>query len=265
VCGADGPLTFEHVPPRSTFNRQRAEILGMDAWLRRDAGGPSERGKILQRGSGFYTLCEDCNNRAGRLYVPEFRRWVGMGMEILFGNGGASRRYADCVHESYVTVEMREMRPARFVKQVITMLLAMSPARFAALNPELCAYAQDPAAVGLPEHVQLYLTFFSGPCVRYIGGAGTMRNIGTDKPLEVHYVLELAYPPFAYVLSVDEETPVLKTGNITSFADVTTSQQGNLEMQLINGYGHTPIPLDYRTLPALEADRAANVRERATL
>jgi hypothetical protein len=36
ICGFDAPLSFEHVPPRAAFNGDRAEMLGLDAWLARD-------------------------------------------------------------------------------------------------------------------------------------------------------------------------------------------------------------------------------------
>lgn len=257
ICGMEGPLTFEHVPPRSAFNRDRAEVMGLDAWLRRDAGGPVERGKIMQRGSGFESLCEICNNRAGRLYVPEFRKWTQMGMQVLHGPNGAAAAFADTVEESYVLIEADDVQPARFLKQVVTMFLAMSPPTFTPLHPDLASFAQDPEWIGLPERYQIYLALYSGPYARFVGGVATLRNIGTEKPIENHFVLEIAYPPFAYVLSIDENTPALACGNLAAFADVSIHDRASVKVQLINGYGHTPIPLDYRTLPAVEADRAA--------
>jgi hypothetical protein len=64
ICGVNGKLSFEHVPPRAAFNNRRVVKVGFD-----DAAhlGPDQvpRGQIQQRGAGAYTLCESCNNWTG--------------------------------------------------------------------------------------------------------------------------------------------------------------------------------------------------------
>jgi hypothetical protein len=75
--------------------------------------------------------------------------------------------------------------------------------------------------------------------------------------------LEIAHPPFAYILSVDQTIPTIYCGNITGFADLRIGQSADLEIDLQVGFGHTPLPADLRSKAALEADRAENRRDAA--
>lgn len=257
VCGEERPLTFEHLPPRSAHNRGRASMRGIESWLEQDANPDAQPRKplIQQRGSGAYALCEDCNNLAGRLYVPELRKWVHMGTTVLFGDGGLADQFRDVRQTAYAQVRLQDCSPARFVKQAVTMLLAMSPPDLGDRHPQLRTFVKEPDALGLPSNLQLYLALFAGPNGRYAGGASTIRSFATTGA-EIHHVYELAYPPFAYILSLDEPSLVIETGNISNFATVGIHQTANVEMQLIVGYGETPFPLDFRSPAALAADVA---------
>jgi hypothetical protein len=257
VCGAAGPLTFEHVPPRSTFNRRRAEIGGIEDWFKREEQGlQTKRGVIQQRGSGFYTLCEECNNRAGRLYVPEFRRWARMMADGLFGPDGVAARFEHEERETYVHFRAEELLPARFMKQIVTMFLAQGTPEFSAAHPDLREFARDPERRGLHDSYQFYLAAFSGPMVRFVGAAATATGLFGDETTKVDHFVEIAYPPFAYSMSVGSEpgTLLLPAGNVTSFTTIGIDQRATVEVQMVNGYAHTPIPLDYRTQAAVERD-----------
>jgi hypothetical protein len=256
ICGALGDLTFEHVPPKSVGNRDRIEMLGLDAWLEREADR-SERGRIIQRGSGAWSLCAECNNRAGNLYVPELRKWTGSANTVLAGLDPGPADLDAKLEPAYAHMKMKGLFPGRFTKQMVTMLLALTPGEFGPIHPELRNYALDPDATGLPERYRLYLALLVGPTARFNGGTGVWREKqGTL------YALELGYPPYAYILTVDEEFPALATGNITSFAEAGIDSECEIEMQLQIGFSHTPLPLDLRSKAALDRDRELNEADR---
>jgi len=255
VCGEVTDLTFEHLPPRSAGNRQKVELVDIRAWFRREDDGTTERGRISQKGAGALTLCEECNNRAGRLYVPEFRRWVKVGNASLAELEPA--RVDAQVEPAYVELEIQDVRPGRFMKQVATMLLAQSIGGVARKHADLREYARDPEAVGIPPRYQFYLAFNAGPGARYNGGSVAMQSSG------IVFSVELSFPPFTYILSIDEEGPAIETGNITNFADLEINQTANVKMQLRLGFSHTPLPLDLRSKAALEEDRRRNEAEAA--
>jgi hypothetical protein len=263
VCGSEGPLTFEHVPPRAANNARRAEMLGLDAWLKRDDdGAPGARGKILQRGSGVFSLCKECNNRAGQLFVPELVKWTRIGAKAYLRDGLADQ--ADRLDQaSWTKFTIMDVHPARLLKQIATMALAISPAWLVRALPELATYAREPDVVGFPAGLNVYLAFFGGPWVRFAGGAWRLSGLpeGDEPatgPIEEHFVIEIAYPPFAYILSIDEKTPAVATTDITNFADLRITQRAErAEVNLLNGFGHTALPLDYRSKARLLADREA--------
>jgi hypothetical protein len=65
LCGINGKLSFEHVPPEAAFNDQRVlesdvhRLIGGD--LIKELEKPT--GKYNQRGAGKFTLCDRCNTR----------------------------------------------------------------------------------------------------------------------------------------------------------------------------------------------------------
>lgn len=257
VCGTLDDLSFEHVPPKSAFNRDRAEMLGLDAWLEREksTGRPGRRGKISQGGSGVRTLCRTCNSRAGRLYVPEMARWVRIGRYALRDNREAVDDADTIVSTLGIGLKIKEVRPGRFVKQMVTMLLAIAPIGIPEGYPDLAAYARDPDVTAFPDGMSLYLNFYLGPISRFIGSAAVVRE--SDEA--TYAVTELAYPPFAYALVMGEPAaaPALPCCDITSFAAAPIDRLANVEMFMQCGFGHTPFPLDYRSAASVAAGRGA--------
>jgi hypothetical protein len=76
LCGVNGKLSFEHVPPEAAFNDQRVlesdihRLIGGD--LIKELEKPT--GKYNQRGAGKYTLCDRCNTSTGGWYGGFLRR-----------------------------------------------------------------------------------------------------------------------------------------------------------------------------------------------
>ncbi len=80
ICRSDGPLSFEHVPPKSAFNdKPIVWRVGRDAL----DNLPSARGQIKQKGAGAYTLCPTCNNKTGGWYGSAYAKWAYQGMDLV--------------------------------------------------------------------------------------------------------------------------------------------------------------------------------------
>lgn len=259
VCLRRSDLSFEHLPPRGAGNDDAAWMWGLDNWLGRDpvSGRPAGRARIQQRGSGARSLCRKCNERAGERYVPELLEWTDRARAGLANASPPLDALDRELVPAYVTTTFEQVRPARFLKQVVTMLLALGSGGFAARHLDLCSFAQDPEWVGLPKRYQFYLALYAGPMARYNGGAARLREDGKGGFIN-DFVLELAFPPFAYVLSIDEQLPAAETVNVSGFADLGINQRADIEMTLQVGFGHTILPLDYRPRAKLDADRAEN-------
>ena len=82
ICGTNGKLTFEHVPPRAAFNKWRVRRIPGSDLIGADLDSPSG-GEICQRGAGGYTLCGQCNNETGGWYGDAFVDWTYQAMRIL--------------------------------------------------------------------------------------------------------------------------------------------------------------------------------------
>ena len=51
-------------------------MYSLEQWVILESGGPAQY-RDQQRGSGYVTLCEECNNRRGGSWnVPDFCLWA---------------------------------------------------------------------------------------------------------------------------------------------------------------------------------------------
>jgi hypothetical protein len=227
--------------PLSAYKGNPARVFGFDAWLLQGHDEP-----------GPYTLCEGCSANAAEWYLPEFRRWLRMG-EDLIARGPSDGDLNAEERATWTSSELGEVRPGRFMKQVVTMLLAIAPPGF--LNSghvDLGEYARDPRRTGLPPRYQFYLTLFRGPYARFVGYSA-QRNQATGRTEEL---IELAYPPFSCVLSLAGDAAI-ETTNVTGFTELRANEVCIVDLDLLDGFAHTPFPADFRTLAAVERDRAA--------
>ena len=54
ICGEEGKLSFEHVPPRAAYNDQRIFETNIQAMLNAEEEGRKKYGKWVQKGAGQY-------------------------------------------------------------------------------------------------------------------------------------------------------------------------------------------------------------------
>jgi hypothetical protein len=242
VCGIEAGLTFEQPPPKSAWQSNPATAFGLEYWV--------GLGRDQPHAPGTYTLCDSCNETAGRLYVPEFRDWARVASAMIDAGPPDMKLNADA-RPSWTTLELNEVRPGRFLKQVVTMLLAIAPPGFVPDdNIELGLYAQDPKRVELPSRYQFYLSLYRGPFARFVGYSAQLNPV-TGRSEEL---VELAYPPFSCVLSLNGDAAI-ETTNISDFADLPIDEVCIVDLDLLNGFGHTPLPADFRTLAALDREQ----------
>lgn len=74
ICGADGPLTIDHTPPKSWAPHVPMRVSEVMAQLRE---GIRHQYKKVSNGVQFRSLCQRCNrDLLGSLYDPEVIRMV---------------------------------------------------------------------------------------------------------------------------------------------------------------------------------------------
>jgi hypothetical protein len=257
ICRVNEGDSFEHVPPRKAFNDQPSTSFTIMDWHAREEG-ELEGGTVEQRGAGSAVLCQRCNNNTGSWYGGELVRAARAGARLL---AQLPLDKLDAMDEpAHAQVKFKQQpkigpHPLRLAKQIIAMLLATSPFNFSVANPELGDFVLDRERVGLDPKYQLYLSLFAGPNARTTGVASRL-DVTTGRS---DVIVEVAYPPFAYVMTVGSEPDAIETVNITEMVDVGYNQMADLDLEMLVGFGHTPLPADYRTKAMIERERETNV------
>jgi hypothetical protein len=222
----------------------------------RAAAAPFGLGEWLGSGDAdcALTLCALCDEIASEWYVGEYRRWIRFAEDAI-ASGPAAGKLDGHARPSWTTTELRGVKPARFLKAALTMLLAIAPPGLVDEHPELAEHAHAPGRRGLPPRYQLYLALFHGPRPRVVDYSAQL-DTRSGRPVEL---LELAHPPFSCVLSLNGEAQI-ETTNISEFAELAIDEACIVDLDLLNGFGHTPFPADFRTRAAVERDREADRR-----
>jgi hypothetical protein len=257
VCRAEeAQLSFEHVPPRSAFNDDPASVYGLDDWLARDEEGRMSGGRIEQRGGGARTLCERCNNNTGSWYASQLARAAAAGARLLLET--PLRELDQLTEYRWAEARFRQTEggpyPLRFIKQIITMMLATSPLWLSEEHPGLGEFVLDRERTGLSDGYRFYLSLFAGPLARTTGVA---RDLDLERGRD-DVLVEVAWPPYAYVMTIDSEPEAIDTTEITACVDIGYKMRADMELSLLIGFGHTPFPGDYRTTAMIARDRAYN-------
>lgn len=252
ICGKGTKLTFEHVPPQAAGNQPDAVIYGIADWLNRDIkSGLLSGGYLEPKGTGGITICKHCNEYSGQFYVPEFARFVTAGFGVLHHLGESTIDGADQSLEPPLVVEFNtgQMRALPVVKQIVASLLAVNAPTFAQAHPALVDFVLDRQRTGLPGNYHLYLSLFAGPVGRFVG-LGVQIDTASGQSV---FLTEVAYPPYAYLLTVDSE-PRQPVGDIGVWASRGFDDVQDDRLRLTLGFGHTPYPGDYRSMARVKAE-----------
>lgn len=243
ICGFDGLLSFEHVPPESAFNDRpvvRARIKQMMTPGHWDGSGGIQE----QRGSGAHTLCELCNNSTGSWYGTEYATWAHRALEML---GQIPSDFEGQVLLPFVG------KPLRFLKQVITMMFSVNGPGFAALHPELVAFVRDKHIRYLPRHYAVDLVLVRGSLARGVGVFSTIKlNTG-----ETIIACEVAHYPFAFQLYFGKP-PKERCGPIEHFGQYRYDEHVVVTLKTIAGHVATKFGGDYRSRARVDREAYAS-------
>lgn len=205
ICGAHGPLTFEHVPPQKAFNDQPMILLGFDAWLHLGPFDELDKRGARQGGLGAHTLCGRCNNDMGGWYARAFIDWCKKGMAVLERSGGHPR-----------LVYAQDIYPLRVIKQIVAMFFSVNGPDFQSgeENAELVRFLKNKTATGIPDGLRFYAYYHAGGRTRMNPAMVIM-----DVEQQTQTLLsEIAFPPYGYVMTIDSPPPDERLVDITHFA-----------------------------------------------
>jgi hypothetical protein len=246
VCGRNAQLTFEHVPPKSTYNNNHYYYTTHVHPLldKKDARTFDEltsfdksTAKKNQGGIGIHSLCGICNNLFGTYYVRAYKEWITKSMEFFTLESELERSKFEV-----------KIQPLNVIKQIIAMFFSIN-IKFSKLYPELKSYLLNKEAYNLPEGIRVFVYYnFIGE-VRY----EPFTVIGKfDINSEIIQASEITFPPMGYVLVLNGKNVDSRLHEITFFSNyklgevVTVSQKLNILPTYIKHI------LDYRTKDEIE-------------
>lgn len=119
LCGKYTELTFEHVPPKSANNKDRAKLItGREIFnVKKLRTGKSLRYINQQQGAGNYTLCNECNNNTGDWYAKEYIKFAN---EI----GYILTNEIDLENAKGIGLDSNKLYFQRIIKQILCMFLS---------------------------------------------------------------------------------------------------------------------------------------------
>jgi len=247
ICGVDGELSFEHVPPRAAFNDHRLFEADIDALLK-GKWSPGERiedGKYKQRGAGKYSLCGRCNNVTGSWYGTSYVQAAKQAMILLHASKG-----------TMALAYPYSMYPLRFLKQIATMFFSACGPNFQAKHPDLVRFVLNRDEQRLPPDIQ-FLAYLHHPtestCIRQSGPIGVMNIAGKERVFA-----EIAFPPFGLIMSLGRAPIHPNLCDITHLNQYRFQKWDIVYLKLPVFPVTTWIPGDFRTVGEVHRDVAEN-------
>jgi len=232
LCGEEGKLSFEHVPPKAAFNNKRTIQVQLEDLIKL---GPDEfpKGPEKQGGVGDYTLCERCNSITGHWYGRYFVDLCYQGFELLSRTNGKPSLY----YLYYIF-------PLPVIKQIMAMFFSVTHPGFSDANKELVSFVLCKEKKYLPKKYRLYIYLNPKGQLRY-HGIIAKANICNG---ETNIFSEITYPPFGYVLTIDSKPPDERLYDITHFTRYNYNDFKVMQLRLpVLPTHRAELPGDYRT------------------
>lgn len=121
LCGNEGELSFEHIPPKAAFNKTPAKaIVGLENLVGGDRHPWETEGlryQNLQQGVGLYSLCEKCNSFTGSAYGEDYKAFAERALYVVSSDVDPTIHY----------VVFKAVHPLRVFKQIISMFCSTTP------------------------------------------------------------------------------------------------------------------------------------------
>lgn len=234
ICKKEKELTFEHIPPRSAFNKRIKyyNIPTDEYWgnFVKYAINGETYGKKIQRGLGEYCLCSECNTFLGSKYVRDYKK-------IAEGCLSMINKYPNMQNFEFLISENINVR--NFLKQVIGIFICLNNSFFAETYKELLDFITDENESNLPERYKIYM---------YLHNEGAPRNGKISYTNYCGTICEFCFTPLGFILNIDNPKPISGLCDITNFKHHEKRNEGEKIYMSLNKFPtYTPIPLDYRT------------------
>lgn len=233
LCTKFGKLTYEHVPPKVTFNKNTRfkSVPFLDYMKVPNPLDSKVKGKIEQGGVGYYSLCSNCNSFLGSYYVTDYQKYSNTFIEF------ARKTEFNAFH-----LALHGFNALNVLKQIVSMFFSINDDTFSKNHRELAEFVLDPKSNKLPSRFRVF---------NYLNTEGQLRNIpvmalGNLSSKGVIVATELAFPPLGHVLTIDFDGQLPYHQEITSFKNYKFDETTSFDFKIYRLPTYLPILLDYR-------------------
>ncbi len=235
LCLEKKELNFEHIPPRSAFNKDtKYYILDQTEYYQKakeytfDNLKPKSRKE--QGGLGQHSFCFDCNNFLGSNYVRTYKKFAEIAMSIIQSNDKNVKAFQ---------FDISDIHLLKFLKQITAIFIASNNHSFTEIYPELLEFVRNENSKELSERFRFYM---------YLNNEGQNRNGHIHFTNLFGTVCEFTFRPFGFVLSIDNPKRIMELSEITNFKHYDKVKKLDKLPIILNKYPtYYPFPLDYRT------------------
>lgn len=214
LCGNEGKLSFEHVPPQTAYN-DSAIFIQNHIHLTKQSSPLYGKKMRSNRGSGGYTLCEVCNKTTGSWYVPAFSDFVHQGMSII----------KQFKHPVPVIMGTYRIKPLNVIKQILTMFLTIETGGILRADSKLTGFILGKENNMLPSRYDVYLYSTLSSQSRMMGYS----FVGGDTA-EMQKWSEINFKPFGYFLTDESQPPNGRMCKITSWSNFQYDKEVSIQM-----------------------------------
>lgn len=242
ICGVEGQLSFEHVPPEAAFNNnkyyyrgQMNKIIELGNKANIDIVTLQDKRYIqkMQGGIGFNSICGKCNNDTGSWYGNDFTNWIYQSMAIIL----KANKNPTLIYPTYIF-------PLRIIKQIITMFFTVNNDNFRLNYVDLVKFILNKEERYINPAIKIFCYYNIEGTRRYIGD-NILGNFSTNS---MTCISEITSPPVGFVMTIDSKPPDKKLTDISHFASYGYNDWIDHFQRFSTLPTHLPfLPGDYRT------------------
>ena len=234
LCNRICELTFEHVPPRSCFNKTtRYYTSSFHEYV---TNSIDKKSKLKQGGTGGDYYCKNCNNFLGKKYVKSYKFWVQLGV-------GMIKKYDKTILNDFI---LDGLKPLNILKLISSFFISINEIESDIIS-ELKLFVSDVNSKKFPDNLNLYC---------YLNDTGNIRVVPQIFHMKFgskrgNTLSEFTFPPFGFVLSLDKIEHKRLT-DITGFKNYDFDSKHSIRIQIFKNDTHYSLPLDYRSKKEIE-------------
>lgn len=242
ICGKEDKLTFEHIPPRASYNKEAVKTVNLldviEAEKKNIMPWDLDRmpSTISQRGRGAYCLCERCNNITGAWYGFYYKQFADA---LMCACAKAKKENAQSV-----MVKIKGMRPLPIIKQVITMFCDINTS-LTDTNPDLRDYLLNKESKDLDTSKYRVFMFLVSGGLQITAGRTVLLRDGLQTPIVLS---EIATVPVGFIIyeNMPKDFDPLLT-EITDYTNCNYSDSAELTLALNVFEINSIFPNDFRS------------------